>query len=694
MFSEIPQGSFLDIQGLRCHIPPEGYVYNNLTKKLEHTGIYSRSDDLNEQYWEKFPLPSWYKEVSKREDEYLKKKKDDDQPFYDERYEAYKNTEWNRRLNGFWFMNVGKPVYLTGLHYLFLQFWQIDIGFPDFREIDAEYFYFLQYCLEDPECFGMIEVCKRRNGKSFRAGLFIVEYITRTKMTNGSIQSKTGSDAKKFFSKTIVSPFRKLPRFFRPEYDMSLGVNPKTEIRFQQTNVRGKRAEENLDKEELGSMIDWQSADALALDGQKEHRVVNDEFAKTLECNIHDRHEVLRYCILDEKGRIIGKLLYTSTVEKLETDREGVQEGAKQLWDESDQLNKQPNGRTISGLYRFFMTADRSKFMDKYGRPLVEQTIADILADRETVKGNPRALSARMRKEPRTIQEAFSEDGDKCIFNIMNIIERENELAETPKPKRHILYYRDPETQKSKWRDIRKGEEDFCWHFSPDADLSETNSNKYVIEDGKRKPTRTKIGAISVDSYSNSQGGRKYGSKASAWVGLKYDSVNPEGTNKGVGHLYGRPDEKDRLHEQVMLCAEWFGFQVWFEHNSDSYDTYFRDRGKRGYLGIYPLSTIDPTKRETAERHRGVPTTPYSLTTQHDLGVAYFERYCHLIDFEELLSSAKKFDPYDRTSYDAVVSFLILLVVLSEPVNIPASPKTPLVKVYKNYVNQNISLNN
>lgn len=682
MYLEIPQGSKVDIQGLICHIPPEGYVFNNITKQLEYRGVFSRSDNPDEQYWERAQLPEWYKDVTKKEDEYNKKKKEDDEPFYDERYEAYKKQEWDRRLNGHWIKIKGKSVYLVGLHYMYLQFWQIDIGFPRFRIIDLEYFYFLQYCIEDPECMGMIEVCKRRNGKTFRAGLFITEYITRTKMTNGSIQSKTGGDAKKVFAKAIINPFRKLPRFFRPEYDMSLGINPKTEIRFQQTNIRGKKAEENLDKDELGSMIDWSSADAGALDGMKVHRNFNDEFAKTIECNIHDRHEVIRYCLLDDEGKIIGKTLYSSTVEVLDTDREGVQEGAKLLWEESDHLNKAENGRTTSGLYRFFMTARRSKNFDIYGYPDEEKTLKEILADRESVKGNPRALSARMRKEPLTIEEAFSEDGDKCIFNIINIIEREKELSLNPVPLRKVVFWRDATTLKVRWRDAQKGDLDFCWEIS--QLLPEEESNKFTIVGGIRKPSRTHDGAIAVDSYSNSQGGRKYGSKASAWIGRKLDVLDPKNTNKAIGHLYGRPKEKDELHEQVMLAAEYYGYNVWFEHNSDSYDSYFRERGRRGYLGLYPINCIEPAKLSSTERHRGVPTTPFSLTTQHDMGISYFERYCDKIDFPMLLHFAKKFDPYDRTKFDAVVSFLILIVVLNER-SIPTPPKkNPLVNVYPN----------
>lgn len=683
MYLEIPQGKCLNVQGLNCQIPPEGYVWNILTKQLEERPIYKRSDIPEEQYWERIPLPVWYKDVMKRWDMYEEKKKDDAPEFFDEDLEKFKQQEWDRRLNGMWYMNNGVATYITGMHYIFLQWWLIDIGYPKFRIIDLEYFYFLQYCIEDPNCYGMIEVCKRRNGKTFRAGIFLVEYITRTKMTNAGIQSKTGTDAKKVFGKAVVQPFKKLPRFFRPEYDMSLGVTPKTEMRFQQTNVRGKKAESNIDKDELGSMIDHQSADPMAYDGQKLHRTFNDEFAKTVECNIHDRHEVLRYCVLDDEGNIIGKLLYSSTVEKLDTDKDGVQEGAKLLWDESDQNNRQSNGQTISGLYRFFTTAKRSKNFDIYGYPDEEKTLKEILTNRESVKNNPRALSARIRKEPLTINEAFSIDGDKSVFNPQNIEKRKEDLTQGPVHKRKIVFERQLD-QTVKWRDWRpKSDPDFYWSVTPEFEL-DVKEKTFTVEDNKRKPTRINYGAISIDSYSNSQGGRKYGSKASAFIGYRH-------LLKPVAHLYGRPKEKDDLHNQVLLAAEFCGFKAFYEHTADDYYGYFRDRGRLGFLGKYPLGLIDPVKIKQArdqqkevERFYGTPITPFSLTRQLDNGIAYFEHHCHLIDFEEVLDWAPKFDPYNRTECDIIVSLLILISVLLEPITEPVPRRTPLVRLYDN----------
>ena len=677
MYEKIDGGSVIDIQGLKCNLPPEGYVFNLITKKVEFRGIYKRSEIQSEQYWKRIPMPNWYLETMKRWDEFDKKKKDDESEFYDERLEEYKKQEWDRRLNGFWYMNNGKPTYLTGLHYLYLQWWSIDIGYPKFRIPDLEKFYFMEYCIQDPLCMGMLEVTKRRFGKSFVAGLFVSEYITRTKMTNGGIQSKTGSDAKKFFAKTVVNPFRRLPKFFRPEYDMSLGVNPKTEMRFQKTNVRGKKAEENIDKDELGSVIDHQSADTVAYDGQKLHRYVADECGKTTEVNVYDRHEVVRYCLLDDEGQIIGKALYTTTVEKLTTEKDGVQDAFKLLWEESNQEKRQENGTTSSGLYRFFMSAKRTRNFDDFGFPDEEKTLDQILADRDTVKNNQRALSARIRKEPLTIDEAFSTDSDKCIFNVMNIGAREAYLKENPVLKRHIIFYRDID-QTVKWRNITDKEEDFHWVITQFPKSGEENKHYYDVK--TKKPARTSDGAIAIDGYSNSQGG-KFGSKASAWIGRRYDLLNPEQTGKAIGHLYGRPQIKETLHEQVLLAAEYYGYQAWYEHNSDDYLSYFRERGRIGYLGSYPLSTIDPAKRETADRHKGFPTTPFSLTKQTDVGIMYFESHIDSIDFENLLEDAKKFDPNNRTDYDITVSFLMLIVCLMEPVQ-KQIKREPLVKSY------------
>ena len=684
MYSEIKGGTCIDVQGLNCWIPPEGHVFNVATKEVEYRGIESRSNIHRDQYWERTPLPSWYKEISKKWAAYEKIKKDDDPDFYDAKLEEYKRKEWDRRLNGMWFMNNGKATYITGCHYLYMQWWQLDIGYAKFRIPDLEYFYFLQYVIEDPQCMGMLEITKRRFGKTFRGGLFLYEYPTRTRMCNAGIQSKTGNDAKKVFSKAVISPFKKLPRFFRPEYDMSLGITPKTEIRFQQTNVRGKKAEDNLDKEELGSMIDWGSADTIHYDGQKLQRYFGDEWCKTTEVNVYDRHEVIRYCLLDDEGNIIGKALYSSTVEKLDTERDGIQEAAKTLWNDSDQLNKGENGRTASGLYRFFMTADRGRNFDIYGYPNINKTIKEILEDRESVKHNLRSLTKRIKKEARTIEEAFSEDDEGCIFNMQNINYQKAYLKNNPITHfRYLNFYRDLD-QIVRCRDVDPDKTTLYWKVLKLPEHGQ--ENKFNVEGNIKKPARTDIGVIGVDGYSNTQGGKVYGSQLSGWIYIKYDVRDPENTGLFIGHIYGRPNEKDDMHNQILLASEYYGFTVWYEFVADDYYTYFKNRGRGGYLGKFPKNSIDPVKlkKDNVERHYGFPTTEFALTKQNDVMITYVEHYYTKIYYEELLDDLLKFRPYKRTPSDRTVSAMITLVCSLEPTVKPVPMTTPLIKLYPN----------
>lgn len=669
MYDKIENGSSVNIQGLECHLPPEGYVYNIITKQVEFRGVYERSEIKEEQYWERIPLPYWYKDVMRAWDNYEKKKKEDDPDFYDERLEEYKQQEWDRRLNGFWWRNNGEAVYIVGSHYFYMQHWSIDIGYPKYREPDLEYFYFLQYVIEDPNCMGMLEITKRRFGKTYRGGLFVSDYVTRTKMTNGTIQSKTGSDAKKVFAKAIVNPFRKLPRFFRPEYDMSLGVNPKTEMRFQKTNVRGKKAEENIDKEELGSVIDWHSADPLAQDGMKVHRAFQDEWAKTTECDIYERHEVMRYCVVDDEGKIIGKLLYSSTVEKLDSDKDGVQEGAKKLWEDSDQNNKNPNGRTASGLYRFFMTADKARNFDIYGKPNIEKTIAEIMADRATVAHNSKSLAARIRKEARTIQEAFMIDGDQCLFDTMKLtnqldwlsyhkdmVEKGNLVWEDGHEYYREYVYPNGEIEnkigKLRWVPHPNGEYEKVVGWEP------KEKNNVYIKNGYFVPNASYLIRIGCDpfKYDKTKDNRKSNCAAYAFqLEDPMDDKNPYG-EMFVMRYVGRPATTDKQYNAVLKMGWYCGCQILFERNVDGAKKYFTVEKCANFLMWLPN-----------EVEFGVYTDGNGKAVQAicDLTESYIDKNIEKVYFPELISMETGwlgFKVEDTQKYDDVMGAGIAMI--------------------------------
>jgi len=289
-------------------------------------------------------------------------------------------------------------------------------------------------------------------------------------------------------------------------------------------------------------------------------------------------------------------------------------------------------------------------------------------------------LEEEIRMNPCTVQEMFEAANTGCAFNSYNINQRKHELEETQITKRKVLFIRNPNTQKVEFRDITDNEKNFHWELTYIPPIDKRNK---VVYDGRfAQPGNTDDGAIAVDSYSNSQGGRKYGSKACALIGRKSDILDPQNTGKPVGMLYGRPVEKDMLHNQVLLAGEFYGYLIWYEHTADDYDGFFKDRGKTGYLGKYPKSLIDPTKRENADRHRGTPITPFSLTKQLDNGISFFEYHCDKIDWIEILDNALLFDPYDRTKFDILVTFLILISVLQERPITPPPMKSPLINIY------------
>lgn len=679
MYWEITKGSKHNIQGVDCWIPPEGFVVNMATGKLEKRDIVRRSENRIEQYWERKPLPDWYKAKMKEEDFYRKKKSKipDLPPFYDEQLEAYTKIEWDRRLNGYWFYNKGEPTYITGMHYVYLQWWQLDTGYPKFRIPDLEYFYFLQYVIEDPECMGMLEITKRRFGKTFRGGLFLYEYVTRTREANGGIQSKTGPDAKKMFGKAVIKPFKKLPRFFRPEYDLSLGITPKTEIRFQQTNIRGKEAEVYIDQEELGSMIDFQSADTVAYDGQKLHRTFQDEWAKTVEANIYDRHEVIRYCLLDDEGRIIGKALYSSTVEVLETEKDGVQEAAINLWNDSDQLNKGEDGRTPSGLYRFFMTADRSRNFDIYGFPNIEKTIKEILSGRETVRHNQRAWAARVRKEARTIEEAFYAGNDKCEYNAENMINQIKELEDNP------VFWRQARLvlKKEKIKSIFPGKidkEKRSVGFMDDEKggwfiLEVPNkANNFSDRGGYFEPLNTMFYQIGVDTTQDRIA--VDGSNPAITVFKKSLIIDGEETGNYPVALWISPTRLDiHFDEEVLKACFYYGCTANYEldRRTDFY-RFFCKEDAQYMLEWTPKILQNPLKKNFKIEYGSRSGDPFQLAQMLQISKLYidgnsnevYNGHVQRIKHIGLLKQGLKYNHLDRTKSDLWVSLQMALVAV------------------------------
>lgn len=634
MYKKIPGGSVIDVQGLKCNLPPVGMVVNTLTNKLEPRDIITRSTRKAEQFWERTPLPVWWKKREQSEE--LQQRLNPD--YTDPEMNAIINQEWDRRLNGVWFMNNGEPVYLTGLHYFYLQWWMIDIGYPKYRLPDLEYFYFLQYCIDDPECFGSVELTKRRFGKTYRAGLFLFEYVSRSTNANAGAQSKTGVDAKRLFQKAIIYPFKKLPKFFRPQYDQSQGITPKSELSFMQTTIKGKRSLEVLDKEELGSMVNYGTSEKAFYDGSKLHRYIADETGKTVEVNIWDRHQIVKWCVLDDDGKIIGKLGYMTTCEDMESGGGNF----KIMWDNSDQLNKDGNKRTPSGLYRFFMPAYKTRCIDKYGIPDEIKARTLILEERKSLERDPRALSAAIRKEAMSVEEAFWIDSDKCHYNAFILKERYqlllwNEFFVTG----DLIWENGERDTKVKFVPNQAG------HFQLCKELADEDANQVVNRGNILYPDNTLKFIGGADPYDMDTTVDDRRSDGCAVFKRKYDALDELDPYNDAFYLRYRyrPKTADIFYEDVIKMCHYLGAEILVESNKFGLIKYFIKRGYSKFLIWLP-----------GYPNAGVPSSIPMKEQMVEYTEAYIERAINKVYFPSMIKDWLEFDITKTLKFDEAMA--------------------------------------
>lgn len=680
------------IYGTKCKLPDAP----------PHEKILNSDKPKDEQMWAREELPSFFEKV-----EYTKS----GDLILTEEQEDYAITELEKCKKGIWVYINGSSFYIPKKYYFYLQWWTLEDGSrPEYRDCDRRYFTFLEHWENVPWALGVIRSKKRREGASSQATSNLVYEAIFYKNSNCGLVSKSNEDGRATFTEMVAYGYRQLPAFLKPKQ-----INREdsvTELVFAQKASNVKEGFADAQKEDEGnrSKINYRAPVLNAYDRGRMSRLLLDEFGKLeKEIQASQLFAIISKTLVKGVKRV-GFVEMPSTVNKMS---KGGSE-FKLLWENADVDKRTP---TINRLVRYFSPSfdGYEGFIDQYGfsvinSPTPEQkkylvdkwvvtdengvTISEIseedielgarayiLKRREGRTGDD--LEEEIRMNPCNEVEAFMSANADCIFNVVKLNEQIERLKESPVPKRKIIFYRDEINQSIRWRDARDTET-FAWEFVSDLNLK-GEVNKHYYDNGTKRPGRVDIGVIGVDGYSNSQGGKRYGSKASAWVYSKYDLRDPLNTGLFTGHLYGRPNEKEELHNQIILAAEYLGYQVYYEFVADDYYTYFKNRGKLGYLAKFPLNAIDPSKRKKdVERHYGFPVTDFAMTKQNDSMISYVEHYCEKIYWLELLEDLKNFEPSKRTPSDRTVSAMIALVAGLEPIYKPPLPQTPLVKIYPN----------
>lgn len=665
MYRKHPNGTVEIVGDLEMNIPPVGTVFNVITGEWESRPVYSRSDKANEQFWERVEYPKDFRKRIRAEKEKRegneKKKIPADPSFVDVELEDFRQREWDRRLNGFWFMNDGMPTYITGTHYYYLNYYYISSdtneGFPEYWDSDRRWWHFYEYCAGDPKCWGFIYVVKRRSGKTQKSGSAMLEYVTSLPNKNGGIQSKTADDAKDVvYTASIVNAFKRLPPFFKPVYDTTGGTAPKKRLAFEISSDRSKHGSEVDYDDQLNSFIFYGNSKERALDGNKMHIYIGDEVFKSEGVDVRERHNVNKFCATDHNGNPLGLMLYTSTCE----DIEGSIQTYVRMWKDSNQKTKDPKtGKTITGLYKLFIPSDELINHDKYGFCDKEANRELILADRVAVQDNRIELNSLVRKFPLTEEEAFRSAVRTCLFNSVKLTTRLDFLNFVPDD---IPIY---ETGNFKWKnDVKFGE--VIW--VPDREgvfnikagcLLEPERANQVDKVGRywipKNGHKFLIGVDPYDHYTKEVSDQRQKSNGAFHLFCKFDIDHPEWEYTPLVDYCYRKDKPSDFYEDILLCAWYYSSPIFFESNKQGLRHYFENEKIEDSENDNKLSKFLlwlPNAKAP-----GIPSSDQTKQAMAEIVEEYVEKHTDKINFPELIDDLLNFEIENTRKYDRAMSF-------------------------------------
>lgn len=633
MYNKVEEGTLEVVNGIECWIPPVGYGVDRITGELVRVGVYERSPKKAEQKWERIDLPRDYEK--KRAKEQARQK--DDPEFFDPELESIREKHWMYRRCGFWFKNNGVPTYITGTHWYYLNWCVTNIGYMDYRNTDRKIFYCLASVENDPRAGGLVYVSRRRGGKTYIAGAWLLDRVSLGLDKIGGIQSKTDEDAKVVFNKTIVNYFVNLPHFFKPIYDTSQGLRPKKELRFFKPTIKGKNADDMLHGDELRSTINFGSSEPFAYDGNALYGYILDEFGKPQRANVWDTWNIVRYC-MDQDGRWVGKAFVTSTIEDIDV----TGQGPKDIWINSDQGKRDGNGRTTSGLYRLFFGAHESTFFDEFGNEMVERGIEYYNNMRKAYAHDTRQLSSIIRKNPFTIEEAFRVDGDKCLYDAMKLNERLDRLTwkENLTTRGNFVWEGGVRDSRIVWEPADNGK----WEVATMFDKTE-ETNKVSKRGDLFYPNNTRfvMGVDPIDHNTTEDGRRSNGA---ALVLQKYSPLDSSPYNNAFICKYKhRPDSVAVFYEDMIKMAVFYGCSVLFENNKIGLLRYFEDRGYGNFLIWLP-----------DRQQPGIAASPKTHQYIAELTETYINDNHERVFFKDLIQEWLEFDLNNTTKFDVAMS--------------------------------------
>ena len=658
-------GEVIEIQNLKIALPLQENVYKFKSNKFEFKDLPKELKRIKTIFdWSEYPLD--FKET-----------------WYD-----YIDQEFNRREEGFWFYNKDIATYITGTHYMYLQWSKIDVGKPDFRESNRLFFIFWEACKADTRCYGMCYLKNRRSGFSFMASGEVVNLATISSDSRYGILSKSGPDAKTMFTDKVVPISVNYPFFFKPIQD---GMDrPKTELAYRvpasKLTRRKLTSNETLpDLQGLDTTIDWKNTGDNSYDGEKLKLLVHDESGKWEKPNNILNNWRVTKTTLRLGSRIIGKCMMGSTCNAL--DKGG--NNFKKLYYNSDVTKRNANGQTRSGLYSLFipMEWNYEGYIDSYGLPVFD-TPKDLIKgplglpitlgvinywqnEVDGLKDDQDALNEFYRQFPRTEEHAFRDEAKSSLFNLTKIYEQidwnsdlKNTNVITQGNFQWLNGIKDTQVIFTPQNNGR-----FFISWVPPKRLQ----NNVISKLGRKSPGNETLGAFGCDSYDISGTVDKRGSKG-ALHGLTKFSMEDVPPNHFFLEYIARPQTAEIFFEDVLMACIFYGMPILCENNKPRLLYHFKRRGYRGFSMNRPdkiYNKLSVTEREIG----GIPNSSEDIKQAHAAAIeSYIETYVGLRNdgsygdtyFQRTLEDWAKFDINNRTTHDASISSGLALMACNK----------------------------
>jgi hypothetical protein len=611
---------------------------------------------------------------------------------FKEQWYDYIDLEFKRREEGFWYINKDKPIFITGTHYMYLQWSKIDVGQPDFRESNRLFFIFWEACRADDRSYGMCYLKNRRSGFSFMASGETVNMATISTDARFGILSKSGADAKKMFTDKVVPISVNYPFFFKPIQD---GMDrPKTELAYRVPASKFTRrsivsTEKQEDLAGLDTTIDWKNTGDNAYDGEKLRLLVHDESGKWERPNDIQNNWRVTKTTLRLGSRIIGKCMMGSTSNAL--DKGG--RNFKKLYDDSDVTKRNANGQTRSGLYSLFipMEWNYEGYIDSYGYPVFETPSEKVYGPHGTpiklgvieywdnevegLKDDQDGLNEFYRQFPRTTKHAFRDESKMSLFNLTKIyqqIDFNEDLKNSLQITKGSFQWENGE-QDTRVMFVPNKNGRFLVSWVPPIQLQ----NRTVIKNHKKYPGNEHCGAFGCDPYDISGTVDKRGSNGSLH-GLTKFSMEDVPPNHFFLEYIARPQTAEIFFEDVLMACVFYGMPILAENNKPRLLYYFRRRGYRSYSMNRPdkkYNKLSVTEREIG----GIPNSSEDIKQAHAAAIeSYVEHFIGLKEtgygdmyFQRTLEDWARFNINNRTSHDASISSGLALMACNKHRYIP-----------------------